>query len=74
MGLFLFNDVLVLSRRTVRHLPFTLLHRSTHTFQACVAVGSLAVREIADTRCESRSHRRPASAAGLPQLFFSPQT
>ncbi|XP_056287556.1 epithelial cell-transforming sequence 2 oncogene-like isoform X2 [Pseudoliparis swirei] len=49
-GLFLFNDALVLTRRSVQHTPFSLAHRSTHTFLASVALGSLAVREIRHTR------------------------
>ncbi|XP_023276135.1 epithelial cell-transforming sequence 2 oncogene-like [Seriola lalandi dorsalis] len=50
VGLFLFNDALVLTRRNVHHTPFTLAHRSTHTFLASVALTSLAVREITHTR------------------------
>nr|XP_019959671.1 PREDICTED: epithelial cell-transforming sequence 2 oncogene-like isoform X2 [Paralichthys olivaceus] len=50
VGLFLFNDALVLTRRTVHHTPFTLTHQSTHTFLASVALTSLAVREITHTR------------------------
>ncbi|XP_028427223.1 epithelial cell-transforming sequence 2 oncogene-like [Perca flavescens] len=49
VGLFLFNDALVLTRRNVHHTPFTLAHQSTHTFLASVALGSLAVREITHT-------------------------
>lgn len=54
VGLFLFNDVLVLTRRTVHHRPFTLAHRSTHTFLSSAPVRSLAVREVTHTRCEFR--------------------
>uniref|UniRef100_A0A3Q3JEX6 DH domain-containing protein n=1 Tax=Monopterus albus TaxID=43700 RepID=A0A3Q3JEX6_MONAL len=50
VGLFLFNDALVLTRRDVLHMPFTLAHQSTHTFLASVALTSLAVREITHTR------------------------
>ncbi|KAK2857006.1 hypothetical protein Q5P01_005741 [Channa striata] len=50
VGLFLFNDALVLTRRNVLHTPFALAHRSTHTFLASVAVASLTVREITHTR------------------------
>ncbi|KAG7502455.1 hypothetical protein JOB18_020219 [Solea senegalensis] len=50
LGLFLFNDALVLTRRNVHHTPFALAHRSTHTFLASVALTSLAVREITHTR------------------------
>lgn len=52
VGLFLFSDALVLTRRMVHHTPFTLAHRSTHAFQASVALSSLAVREITHSRCE----------------------
>ncbi|XP_069020342.1 epithelial cell-transforming sequence 2 oncogene-like isoform X1 [Embiotoca jacksoni] len=50
VGLFLFNDALVLTRQNVHHTPFTLAHRSAHTFLASVALTSLAVREITHTR------------------------
>ncbi|XP_037617513.1 epithelial cell-transforming sequence 2 oncogene-like [Sebastes umbrosus] len=50
VGLFLFNDALVLTRRNMHHTPFTLAHQSTHTFLASVALASLAVREITHTR------------------------
>ncbi|XP_070786926.1 epithelial cell-transforming sequence 2 oncogene-like [Enoplosus armatus] len=50
VGLFLFNDALVLTRRNVHHTPFMLAHRSTHTFLASVALASLAVREITHSR------------------------
>lgn len=52
MGLFLFSDALVLTRRSVQHTPFTLAHRSAHAFLASVALSCLAVREITHTRCE----------------------
>lgn len=52
VGLFLFNDALMLTRRNVHHTPFTLTHKSTHTFLASVSLCSLAVREITHTRCE----------------------
>ncbi|TNM94122.1 hypothetical protein fugu_002298 [Takifugu bimaculatus] len=55
VGLFLFNDVLVLTRRTVHHRPFTLAHRSTHTFLSSAPVRSLAVREITHTRYVSHA-------------------
>ncbi|XP_042368845.1 epithelial cell-transforming sequence 2 oncogene-like [Plectropomus leopardus] len=55
VGLFLFNDALVLTRRNVHHTPFTLAHQSTHTFLASVALTSLAVREITHTRYVSHA-------------------
>ncbi|XP_047432322.1 epithelial cell-transforming sequence 2 oncogene-like [Mugil cephalus] len=50
VGLFLFSDALVLTRRSVRHTPFTLAHQSAHRFLASVALSSLSVREITHTR------------------------
>ncbi|XP_037552261.1 epithelial cell-transforming sequence 2 oncogene-like [Nematolebias whitei] len=55
VGLFLFNDALVLTRRKVHHTPFTVSHRSTHTFLASVALSSLSVREITHTRYVSHA-------------------
>ncbi|KAM8722591.1 epithelial cell-transforming sequence 2 oncogene-like isoform 1-T3 [Acanthopagrus schlegelii] len=55
VGLFLFNDALVLTRRNVHHAPFTPAHRSTHTFLASVALCSLAVREITHSRYVSHA-------------------
>lgn len=68
VGLFLFNDVLVLTRRTVHHRPFTLARRSTHTFLSSAPVRSLAAREIAHTRCESAP--TPTITAEHPQRLF----
>ncbi|KAM6893479.1 epithelial cell-transforming sequence 2 oncogene-like [Xenentodon cancila] len=50
VGLFLFNDALVFTRRNVHHTPFTLSHQSSHTFLASVALTSLDVREIMHAR------------------------
>ncbi|XP_075999868.1 epithelial cell-transforming sequence 2 oncogene-like isoform X2 [Genypterus blacodes] len=50
VGLFLFSDALVVTKRSVQHAPFTLARRSTLTFQASVSLSSLAVREITHTR------------------------
>ncbi|MEQ2305860.1 hypothetical protein AMECASPLE_002232 [Ameca splendens] len=55
VGLFLFNDALVLTRRKLQHTPFTVCHLSTHTFLASVALSSLAVREILHTRYVSHA-------------------
>uniref|UniRef100_A0AAY5K7G1 Epithelial cell transforming 2 like n=1 Tax=Esox lucius TaxID=8010 RepID=A0AAY5K7G1_ESOLU len=50
VGLFLFNDALVLTQKRVCHLPFTHSRCDTHTFLASVSLHSLTVREITDTR------------------------
>uniref|UniRef100_A0AAZ3S1J6 Epithelial cell transforming 2 like n=1 Tax=Oncorhynchus tshawytscha TaxID=74940 RepID=A0AAZ3S1J6_ONCTS len=49
VGLFLFNDAMVLTERNVCHRPFTHTHCDTHTFLASVALHSLTLREITDT-------------------------
>ncbi|KAE8278494.1 Epithelial cell-transforming sequence 2 oncogene-like Lung-specific [Larimichthys crocea] len=55
VSFFLFNDALVLTRRTVQHTPFTLAHQSAHTFVASVALASLTVREITHSRYVSHA-------------------
>ncbi|KAM9820828.1 epithelial cell-transforming sequence 2 oncogene-like [Neosynchiropus ocellatus] len=50
ISLFLFNDALLLTRRQVRHTPFTLSHQSTHTFLASVALSSLSSRKVTYSR------------------------
>uniref|UniRef100_A0A3Q2ZXQ8 Coiled-coil domain containing 28A n=1 Tax=Kryptolebias marmoratus TaxID=37003 RepID=A0A3Q2ZXQ8_KRYMA len=55
VGLFLFNDALVLTRRTVRHTPFSVSSRSTHTFLASVALSSLNVSHAFVLEGPSRS-------------------
>ncbi|KAL4623913.1 epithelial cell-transforming sequence 2 oncogene-like [Arapaima gigas] len=50
MGLFLFNDALVLTQRSISHLPFSHAWRTSHTFLASVALRGLAVHNIADTK------------------------
>lgn len=55
VGLFLFSDALVLTRRNVQQIPFSLAVRSSHTFLASVALTSLTVREITHTRYVSHA-------------------
>ncbi|XP_054864655.1 epithelial cell-transforming sequence 2 oncogene-like isoform X2 [Amphiprion ocellaris] len=55
VGLFLFNDALVLTRRNLHHTPFRPAHRCTHTFLASVDLGSLDVREIRYNRYVSNA-------------------
>ncbi|KAI1895672.1 hypothetical protein AGOR_G00108630 [Albula goreensis] len=50
LGLFLFNDALVLSERSVSHRPFSRSCSSTHTFLASVALHTLSVLDITDTK------------------------
>ncbi|XP_048830772.1 epithelial cell-transforming sequence 2 oncogene-like isoform X1 [Brienomyrus brachyistius] len=50
LGLFLFNDALVLTRRSVVHLPFRHGCKTSHTFLASVALHVLTLRDITDTK------------------------
>ncbi|XP_062379515.1 epithelial cell-transforming sequence 2 oncogene-like [Sardina pilchardus] len=50
LGLFLFNDALVLSERHVSYQPYSHALRTSHTFLASVALHSLVLRDIADTK------------------------
>ncbi|XP_076155795.1 epithelial cell-transforming sequence 2 oncogene-like [Alosa pseudoharengus] len=50
LGLFLFNDALVLSERHVSSQPYSHALRTSHTFLASVALHSLVLRDIADTK------------------------
>ncbi|KAM3585505.1 uncharacterized protein V6R79_019380 [Siganus canaliculatus] len=55
VGLFLFNDTLVVTRRTVQHSPFSLRLQSSHTFLASLALSALSVREILHSRYVSHA-------------------
>lgn len=50
LGLFLFNDALVLTERSVSNVPFCLAVNTTHTFLASVALHCLNLTEITDTK------------------------
>ncbi|KAM9829020.1 epithelial cell-transforming sequence 2 oncogene-like [Syngnathus typhle] len=50
ISLFLFTDVLMLTRRQKQHTPFTVEHKSTHIFLASVALASLTVRKMTHLR------------------------
>ncbi|KAK2878446.1 hypothetical protein Q8A67_019237 [Cirrhinus molitorella] len=50
LGLFLFNDALVLTERSMSNMPFSLAVNTTHTFLASVALHCLKLKEITDTK------------------------
>uniref|UniRef100_A0A672MWH4 Coiled-coil domain containing 28A n=1 Tax=Sinocyclocheilus grahami TaxID=75366 RepID=A0A672MWH4_SINGR len=50
-GLFLFNDALVLTERSVSNVPFCLAVNTTHTFLSSVALHCLNLTEITNTKC-----------------------
>ncbi|XP_053365179.1 epithelial cell-transforming sequence 2 oncogene-like [Clarias gariepinus] len=50
LGLFLFNDVVVLTEKRETHAPFSLAVNTSHTFLASVSLHSLAVSDVLDTK------------------------
>ena len=52
LGLFLFNDSLVITRRTTRNFPFDRAVEHTYRFEACASLNRLRVEDIADSKCE----------------------
>ncbi|KAK7153209.1 hypothetical protein R3I93_011187 [Phoxinus phoxinus] len=50
LGMFLFNDALVLTEKSVSNVPFCLAVNTTHTFLASVALHCLNLTEITDTK------------------------
>uniref|UniRef100_A0A671RB53 Coiled-coil domain containing 28A n=1 Tax=Sinocyclocheilus anshuiensis TaxID=1608454 RepID=A0A671RB53_9TELE len=50
LGLFLFNDALVLTERSGSNVPFCLAVNTTHTFLASVALHCLNLTELTDTK------------------------
>ncbi|XP_017564290.1 epithelial cell-transforming sequence 2 oncogene-like isoform X3 [Pygocentrus nattereri] len=57
LGLFLFNDALVLTERRVSHMPFRLAVNTSHTFLASIALHSLNLSEIVDTKYVQNAFR-----------------
>ncbi|KAF5901746.1 epithelial cell-transforming sequence 2 oncogene-like isoform X1, partial [Clarias magur] len=50
LGLFLFNDVVVLTEKRETHVPFSLAVNTSHTFLASVSLHSLTVSDIPDSK------------------------
>ncbi|KAB5562557.1 hypothetical protein PHYPO_G00019220 [Pangasianodon hypophthalmus] len=50
LGLFLFNDVVVLTEKKETHVPFSLAVNTSHTFLASVSLHSLSVSDTVDTK------------------------
>lgn len=53
LGLFLFNDALVVTRRTDRNFPFTRAREHTYRFESSLALSRLRVRDIPESKCKS---------------------
>ncbi|XP_045150526.1 epithelial cell-transforming sequence 2 oncogene-like [Echinops telfairi] len=50
LGLFLFNDALMVSRRGTSHIPFDRTSKNTYQFIAAVALHKLLVEDIPDSK------------------------
>ncbi|XP_075410012.1 epithelial cell-transforming sequence 2 oncogene-like [Tenrec ecaudatus] len=50
LSLFLFNDALMVSRRGTSHIPFERTSKTTHQFIASVALHTLLVEDIPDSK------------------------
>ncbi|KAI5610786.1 epithelial cell-transforming sequence 2 oncogene-like isoform X2 [Silurus asotus] len=50
LGLFLFNDVVVLTEKKDTHVPFSLAVNTSHTFLASVSLHCLSVSDMVDTK------------------------
>uniref|UniRef100_A0A4X2JWP5 Epithelial cell transforming 2 like n=1 Tax=Vombatus ursinus TaxID=29139 RepID=A0A4X2JWP5_VOMUR len=51
LSFFLFNDSLLVSRRTVAHTPFERTTQTTYHFLALVALHQLLIEDIPDSKC-----------------------
>ena len=52
LGLFLFNDALVVSRRTTKHFPFEQAVEHVYRFESCVSLTRLRIDDIPDSKCK----------------------
>ncbi|XP_062586271.1 epithelial cell-transforming sequence 2 oncogene-like [Saccostrea cucullata] len=50
LGLFLFNDALVVTRRTDKNFPFTRAREHTYMFESSLALSRLRVRDIPESK------------------------
>ncbi|XP_052238389.1 epithelial cell-transforming sequence 2 oncogene-like [Dreissena polymorpha] len=49
-GLFLFNDALVLTRRTSKHFPFSRAIEHNYKFEASISLGRLRIHDMPDSK------------------------
>ncbi|VDI47820.1 Hypothetical predicted protein [Mytilus galloprovincialis] len=50
LGLFLFNDALVITRRTDRHYPFSRAIEHTYRFEVSLSLNRIKISEIPDSK------------------------
>ena len=53
VGLFLFNDALVVTQRTTRNVPFSRCVEYSYVFEACSGLQRLRVEDIPDSKCKT---------------------
>jgi len=51
VGLFLFNDALVVTTRTKSHVPFERCVEHIYTFDTCAVLSRLRLDDIPDSKC-----------------------
>jgi len=52
LGLFLFNDALVVTTRTNSHVPFEYCVEHVYTFDTCAVLSRLWLDDVPDSKCE----------------------
>ena len=52
LGLYLFNDALVITKRTSKHFPFSRAIEYTYKFETSLALTSMQVVDMPDSKCE----------------------
>ena len=55
LGLYLFNDALVVTRRTTRHTPFGRSVQHIYRFETCCSLNRLRIDDIPDSKCKYTS-------------------
>ena len=58
LGLFLFNDSLVVTRRTTRHFPFERATELNYRFETCAPLNRLRLDDIPDSKCKFKGPAR----------------
>ena len=53
LAVFLFNDAMVVTVRSLRHIPFTQRCDTRFTYHSSVALQKLLVIDVPDTKCKS---------------------
>ncbi len=74
LGLYLFNDSLVVTRRTLKNFPFERRVDYIYSFETCTSLNRLRVEDIPDSKCEASFHftslRLTFSSVSFRQSIF----